>query len=113
MLAEALAVRDGGPVRGTVSLEFTSLSQFESLEGTKWDHIYREEGPTEYAVTGRDCLFLVGHDCGCGVVLDYRGKQDPGILILDFNVGGRLSEIDAATFAEYVLMARHAAGWDV
>ena len=113
MLAEALAVRDGGPVRGTVSLEFARLSQFESLEETKWDHIYREEGPTEYEVPGRDYLFLVGHDCGCGVVLDYRGKQDPGILIIEFDVGGRLTEIGATTFTEYVLMARRAAGWDV
>lgn len=112
MLAAALAVRDGGPVRGTVALEFASLSQFEPLEDTKWNHIYREEGPTEYEVTGRDHLFLVGHNCGCGVILDYRGKQEPGILILEFDVGGRLTDIGTVTFAEYVLMARRAAGWD-
>jgi hypothetical protein len=88
------------------------LAQLESLDDERWDHIYREEGPREYEVTGRDRLWLVGQDCGCGVVLDYRGKQEPGVLILEFNVGGRLCDIGAGTFDEYVLMARRAAGPD-
>jgi hypothetical protein len=105
-LAEALASQDGGPVDGTVSLYLEPLEQIESLGDDTYDFIYQEEGASASEVSDRHKLFLVGHDCGCGIVLDYRGKQEPSILILEAGEGGRLTDLGARTFDDLVVMAR-------
>jgi hypothetical protein len=106
LLAEALAVADGGRVRETSSLDINSLAEFETLGCGDWDHIYQEEEGSGPEVVDRDRLFLIGDCFGCGIVLDYRGKQEPAILMLEYEVGGRLRDSGLGTFEELVLDLR-------
>jgi len=97
-LSTALMVQNGGWVRGTDSLYLSSLSGIKSLVGEECDHYFHEEGNKETEVTGRDKLFVFGIEHDCNLVLDYRRNQDPEILWIDHNVGGRVSPTGMSSF---------------
>lgn len=96
--AEALAIQNGGRVRGTMSFDLSPLSEIESLVGERFEGMYREWDEEGAEVPGRDRMFSIGSESGCDIILDYRGKAEPGILILEHDMGRRLSAIGVASF---------------
>ena len=96
--ADALTLQDGGRVLGTMSLDLSPLSGIESLDGERFEGMYREEDEEGTEMTGRDRMFSIGSECGCEIILDYRGRAEPVILILEHDMGRRLSDTGGASF---------------
>lgn len=97
-LAAALSAQDGGRVRGQPELRINGLEGIERLDGDEWEHLYEEGDEGEFPANQRDRLFAFGDQYGCELVLDYRGRDEPGILVVEHGMGGRLAGIGVASF---------------
>jgi hypothetical protein len=102
-LAKALAVNNGGQVRGT-ELVIEPLENLSVLDDEQWDqHLSPDnQEEEEFKDVDRSKLVLIGDCYGCGVVLDYCQGAEPRLLAMHHNLGGVLRDERSGTLDEFI-----------
>jgi hypothetical protein len=103
LLAQALALQNGGAVRG-VALFIDPLQEFASLNSEKWAGVW-EDNPSQEKVD-RSRQIYIGDSIGVGIVLDYSMDAVPRVLLLHHEGGRELRDHDIGTFEQLLEVAK-------